>query len=344
MRKILIGAGLTFVVFLILVFVKELPEILVAIRQAKWHWLLLSVLAQIGTYVFLALLFQDAFDFFGYRLKFARLFKISFYLNYLNQTLPLMGLPGIYFLMLVLKKDKIPADKSIVAGLIYYILIYFTFFLLFIYAFFRMFIGQQITRVEILATLASAAIVILILVAALYVFRRQSSLKKALTWTLWPIHKMITPFSKNHQSHQSFEKFFNVDFLVTELQGSVVQLNKAKLQMVLGLVYAFLIHILDVLTIFFIFLAFNYKLSFSAAAIGFVFGSLLAHASLIPGGIGVEEVSRGFIFSRFGVPLGVAMLVSLLFRSLTFYLNIPIGTFAFKDLVKSLDEYPEKVT
>ena len=337
-KKIFLGVGLLFVAFLIFVFIRELTPILAAIREAKWYWLVAAVLLQVATYVFLALLFYDIFLFFGYKIIFLRLFKVSFSLNYLNQTLPSFGLSGLYFMLLVLKKDGVSAGKSIIAGILYYIFIHFTFLFLLIYAFTQLFLKEQLNRLEILATLASIALALLLVFVSIYLFRRKKLFKKILRWFIWPLRRFILPFSKNQLDREELDKFLNVDFLIEELARNIGVLNHAKMRMLWAMVYSFLIHLFDAATLYVLFLAFNFKVSFSVAIIGFVFGSLFAFVSLIPAGIGVEEVSRGLIMAGFGVPLGIAMLASVVFRALTFWFNIPLGIFAYKDLMKSLEE------
>ncbi len=337
-KKIFLVLGLLFVAFLIFIFIRELTSIIAAIREAKWYWLAVAVLLQIGTYVFLALLFYDIFLFFGYKIKFLRLFKVSFSLNYLNQTLPSLGLSGLYFMLLVLKKDGVSAGKSIIAGILYYIFIHFTFLFLLIYAFAQLFLREQLSRLEILATIASIVLALLFVFASIYFFRRKKLFKKILQWFIWPVRRFILPFSNNQAGREELEKFLNVDFLIDELSRNISVLNHAKMRMMWAFIYSFLIHLLDAATLYVLFLAFNFKVSFSVAIIGFVFGSLFAFISLIPAGIGVEEVSRGLIMTGFGVPLGIAMLASLVFRGLTFWFNIPLGAFTYKDLMKSLEE------
>lgn len=322
--------------FLILIFFRESPVILTAIREARWYWILIAMFFQFTTYIFLTLLFADIYLFFGHKIKFFRLFKIVFSLNYLNQALPSLGLSGMYFMLIALKRDKVPADKSIVAGFLYYIFIHFTFLLLLIYALVRLFLANQITEFQILATLASILLVLFLITASFFIFKRKNVFRKVLSWFLKPVHKIVLLFSDDHVNRGGFEQFLNIDFLATELGKNIGVLGRTWTKMILGLIYSFIIHLLDVATLYVLFFAFNFKISFSVAIIGFVFGSLFAFISLVPAGIGVEEIVSGFILNGFGAPLGIAMLASVVFRTLTFWFNIPFGILAYKDLKKSL--------
>ncbi len=333
-RKIFIASGILFLAFLIFLFVKDLPTILKAVRQAKWYWLLVAALFQVGTYFFLTLIFRDIFLFFGHRLKFSNLFKISFSLNYLNQMLPTLGVSGLYFLVLALKKREVPADKSIVAGILYYIFIYFTFIPLLLYALLQLLLSHQISRVGILATFGSIIFVLGIVLFSMFLLRKRERFKKALELFLWPLRKF---FKGNTEKEKEFGEFLKPDFLADTLLGDMTEFNRKKTRILAPIFYSLLIHIFDVATLYFLFYAFNFHIGFSAAAIGFVSGMILGFISVIPTGIGIEEAGRGLILNLFGAPLGIAVLVSVIFRALSFWINIPLGAFIYKDLKKSLE-------
>lgn len=335
-RKGFLILGLILLGFLVFIFVREFGTVVSALRQARWSWLILAILAQIATYIFLTLLFYDILIFFGYKLKFLRLFKISFTLNYLNQALPALGLAGLYFMIYALKKDKVKPDKSIIAVIFYYIFIHLAFIFLLIYAAFQLVFRQELTQIEALATLGSICVVFIILLVLFLLLKQQKVTKKILGWFIWPIRKIFLSNADQNQSEkEEIEKILNVDYLTSELGKNLSQINHAKSKITGVLAYSFLIHLFDAATIYFLFYAFNFHAGYSVALISFVFGSLFAFVSFIPAGIGIEEVSRGLVLNWFGIPLGAAMLVSVAFRALGFWINIPIGTLVYRNLTKS---------
>lgn len=140
------------------------------------------------------------------------------------------------------------------------------------------------------------------------------------------------------EKEKEFGEFLNADFLTDALHKNIKEFNRTRARIFAALFYSFLIHLFDIATLYFLFYAFNFKVNFSVATIGFVFGVVLGFISFVPAGIGIEEAGRGLILNLFGAPLGIAMLVPVVFRALVFWINIPLGALAYKNLSKSLEE------
>ena len=66
--------------------------------------------------------------------------------------------------------------------------------------------------------------------------------------------------------------------------------------------------------------AFGPHQAFGVVMTGFVIGITLGLVSMLPGGIGVQESSMTFIFHLLGVSFGQAVLASILFRGIFFFL------------------------
>ena len=107
---------------------------------------------------------------------------------------------------------------------------------------------------------------------------------------------------------------------------------KNKHKFVLPFIYSILKSAFDILTIYFIFLAFRYNPNIGILAVGFCLATLLSYLSFIPGGIGVFEFSMAGIFAGFGIPFSLAFIVTLIFRGMAFWLPIPIGLWFYKEV------------
>jgi uncharacterized protein (TIRG00374 family) len=71
----------------------------------------------------------------------------------------------------------------------------------------------------------------------------------------------------------------------------------------------------SLLTLWFCFRAFNITLSPGQAISGFVIGTVAGVASLLPGGLGIQEASMAGIFALFGISFESAVLASILYRA-----------------------------
>lgn len=76
----------------------------------------------------------------------------------------------------------------------------------------------------------------------------------------------------------------------------------------------------SVVTLAFCLKAFGESPPFGVVTSAFVIGTMIGLISFVPGGLGVQEASMSGILALFGVPFGKAVLASLLFRAIFYYL------------------------
>ncbi len=95
---------------------------------------------------------------------------------------------------------------------------------------------------------------------------------------------------------------------------------------------AFLAHLIDLTTLYALFLAFNQPVSLGALVAGYAVGVLFLVISITPQGIGVVEGMMALVFTSLGIPGTVAATVTLAYRGLTFWIPMALGFFAVQRL------------
>ena len=86
-----------------------------------------------------------------------------------------------------------------------------------------------------------------------------------------------------------------------------------------------LAHLVDLTSLFFLFLAFQQNVHFGVLVAGYAMGILFWIVSITPQGIGVVEGMMTLVFTSLGVPIEHATVIALAFRGLTFWLPLGIG-------------------
>lgn len=88
---------------------------------------------------------------------------------------------------------------------------------------------------------------------------------------------------------------------------------------------ALLIVIFDILTLYFLFIAAGYVITFETLLAGYGLALFLGKVTLLPNGIGVVEGTMAALYSSLGVPKAVAVLVILAYRILSLWIPTVIG-------------------
>lgn len=332
---LLIGWGLfgTLMYF----FVRELPDIYRILRQARPLWLLAAIVAQVGTYFAGAHIFQNLLHFFGHRIPFKALFRQSFMASYFNQNVPSWGMASIAFIIYDMKKYRVPPAKSMTVGVMFAALALFTFFLILIASLLDLFLSHQLTSVHIFASIFAFVFVVGISLFLIFSFFNRHKFKKVLAFIVRPLDRIMKRFAiRESDEAGGIRSVLHVSVIAEELQQTFRMLPKAGKYMWLATGWSLAAHLLDIATIYFLFLAFNLVATPGVVVGGFALASVFGFISFIPSAIGVFESSMSLLYASLGVPFGVAVLVSLAFRALAFWLPIPIGVWMYKHIFHSL--------
>ncbi len=100
------------------------------------------------------------------------------------------------------------------------------------------------------------------------------------------------------------------------------------------LAVALLVHVMDVIGLYAIFLAYGQKVGLGPVMVGFGLDVVFSVVSFIPHGIGVAEGVLTLAFTSLGIPSAKALVVALAFRGLNVWLPLAIG-FLFLHKVRS---------
>lgn len=322
------AASLAIVVLIYLRF-RELKEVGSHVSSANFLWLFLAVGLQLVTYYLTALNFKFILKMKGVNVQTRSLYPLAFIIQFLNQALPSGGLSGQIFYVDYLKRRGLGLVESIGRAILELASLYTAFGVLFILSVALLFRESVLlTHPEFSFFIYSFAIIAGIFVAIFLLIQW----RKQVWFIHWVAARLRKWFgrgvaadgSENH--HGMIMTFFeelaqNMNFHSLKKSGNLFGLAVACLLGVL---------ILDVLTLYVLAFALGFQLTFTAALITFAFTQFIAMISFVPGALGVFEGGMAVILIAFGLPKGLAVTTTLIFRGLTFWLPMPIGWWLYR--------------
>jgi phosphatidylglycerol lysyltransferase len=113
-----------------------------------------------------------------------------------------------------------------------------------------------------------------------------------------------------------------------EFNQAAVAVSQRPSRLIRTIVIAFLAHLLDITTLYILFLAFHQPVGLGTLVAGYAMGILFWIVSITPQGIGVVEGVMALTFTSLGIPGAVATTVVLAFRGLTFWIPMLFGFLA----------------
>ncbi len=95
-----------------------------------------------------------------------------------------------------------------------------------------------------------------------------------------------------------------------------------------------LYYLSSVLILYFSFFVFHYYPSFTSVILGFGFSTILALVTFVPEVPGVTEASMSLVFVTLGYPAHIAVLTSILYRLVSYWVLLPLGAHSYYRLNK----------
>jgi uncharacterized protein (TIRG00374 family) len=316
-----------FYIFSILVFVfcfYYFPEIKSGFQQLKKvnaYWLLAAITAQVFTYLFAAIIYRILLRAFQVEPlpRLSELSEASVIFLFFNQTVPSVGVSGNTYFFNFLVKRNIPVALAFsfmtTELLIFYATLGITILVLLILCS----VAYKVPAV-FLAVLAAGLVMHLILGAFVLWIQK----KNFLEFLYKKVHKLkfarryIEKFRERLQSQPS------------ERPHLSIFLKHNKLAVLKAFLFQWVILSSDALTLVALFYGLGVPVPVFAVVLSFIGAKIVSDLPLSPGSLILYESSMTFFLVSMGTPVGPAVIVTLLYRLLSFWLPIPVGLLLYR--------------
>ena len=325
MRKFIIAIGLLLGVIFIATRFAEVEKIAVILQRGDWRYILLAVILLLIWLINMGGSYKTIFNVLGIEESFLRLLILTTAANFINVVAPSGGIGGITIFIAEARQKGNTGARALVAGALFVIFDYLGFFL---------FLGLGLIvlfRRNILnGTAISASVILFLLWIGMSVlvylgFKSEQALSDALAWVARTGNRLLKPFRRQGKFSEAAARAIAHD--------AVKGLNEIR-NRPLELIYPFLLAISNKLILLFIFFAL-----FKAYQVPASIGTLIAGTSLAylfeivsptPYGIGIVEGVLTLAFRSMYIPVGEALVITMAYRGVTFWLPLFLGTIAFR--------------
>lgn len=321
-RWILLGLTVLFIWVVVSQFA-ELKQLEAILAQGQWAWILAAILSQMVYFVVFASSFQAAFLTVSIQTRTRDLIPVTLGSLFVNVVVPAGIAGGTALFAEDLGRRGKPAARVATGVLLQLISDFCAFTLVLIPGLIYLFFEHDLKVYEI------AAVAVLLLLTAglsgiiLLGIWQPLWLQRLFNWTQrtvnWLFSRLRRPILLADDWAQKNSDEFN---------QAAAAVASRPLRLARTIVVAFLAHLLDITTLYLLFLAFNQRISIGTLVAGYAIGILFWIVSITPQGIGVVEGMMALTFTSLGISGAVAATVALAFRGLTFWLPMLLGFFA----------------
>lgn len=338
-RYMLIIFAILAVVALVLFGWPQITEAFRLIITAEWQILLVVPLIRLTSFFALARFYQTALAAFKYKARIGKLYTLALAVNFVNQIAPTAGISGATFLSYNLR-DEAPAGKVTLIEYGRYFLTYTSYALLLSAALAIVYFSGQIDRILIRIILLLVAGGVVASIGFVLAIRSKRQLNKVVYFGQRIVDRAGKLLRKSEKPLVGRERMEKV---MREFHDGYSLIVRERNRLGWPFTYALLVNLLEVSTLYLIFLSLGMVLNPGVVIIAYAVANSLGGVSLVPGDFGIYEITMVTILSFIGIPLAVALSATVLYRVLNKAMVLPVGFFFYSRFVSQIPESGLKI-
>ena len=305
----------------------EIRQLLGTLVQGQWGWIALAAGLQMGYYVVYATLFWAAFRIVDIPSRVRDLLPITFASLFINATTPSAGTAGIaLFVDDTRRRGHSPAAATagtllVQAGNNSIFILLLSLGLIFLFR------HHNLTGLEV-----TSALIMFLLVGGILFVLGLGVWRQAWLYSLFTaVARMVNALGRLVRRPSLLPDDW-AKRNAHEFAGAAAAISAHPSRLGPMLLIALAMHLLNILSLLCIFLAFHQTPTATTLISGYTMTVLFTLVSPTPNGIGVVEVVVPLIYASLGIPAEIGAAITLSFRGLSFWIPMLVGFFLLRQL------------
>jgi len=306
----------------------ELENTLATLQQARLRWLALAFALEALWMVNVGLTYKSIYHLLGIEESRNRLTLVAAASNFVNIVAPTGGMSGIAVFANEARRREYPPGKATLAGALFLLMDQAAFLLVLALGWIVLIRRNDLTAGEISASLLLLAIAFIFAFLLYLGYRSADALGNVLAHIAHVVNRVLRPFL--HHNYLSEDR---AHAFAAEVAEGLSDLPEHSISRLLHpLFHALVNKTLLIGILLCAFLSFDVPFSAGTIIAGWAIGYLFLIVSPTPNGIGVVEGLMPLTLTSLRVPYEAAVVVTLVYRAVTFWFLLGVGAWAFRRL------------
>jgi glycosyltransferase 2 family protein len=327
MKKLFVVVVLFLGIAVVAISFSELETIMLTLQKSHLRYFFLAILIQLIWFVTTARMYQSIFHLLGVHESILALSRIATAANFINVVAPTAGMGGVALFATEARRRGHPAGKVTVAAALFLLLDQAAFLCVLAVGLIVLARRNDLDAGEISASIFLLCIAIVYALVLYIGYRSEEKLGKILAKIARGINRIVKFFRK--EAYLSEVRAYEFAHEVSEGFSGLTEKPSSLIRPIL---WGILDKILLMLILVCAFLSF--EVSFTAGTIiaGFSLAYLFLIVSPTPSGIGIVEGLMPVALTSLNVDWSQAVVITLTYRTVTFWIPFGIGAWAFRSL------------
>ncbi len=329
MRKIFIILAFFIAIAILIVSFGELENTWMTLQRSDFRFMSLAVLVQFGWVLNDAAGYRSLYRLMDVREEYRHLVLLSTATNFINVVAPSGGFGGVAIFVDDAGKRNLPRGLAAATAALYLFLDYTAFLGILALGIIVLVRRNDLSPAELTASVFMTALVAAYGVLIYIGSQSGERLGRVLAWLSRQINRVLWRFIQK----EYFREVAAYEFALEVADGLSILRSKRR-KLIVPFLFALNGKALQTTILLLTFLSFGVNYSAGTIIAGFATAYLFLVMSPTPSGIGVVEGILPFALTSLRVPWEQAVIITLVYRGLTFWLPLLLGGVAFRLLQK----------
>ena len=294
-------------------------------------WALLLILpAQALNYHSLTKMYQGIFGVLGQKMDYRFMLRTASELNFVNSVFPSGGVSGFSYFGVRLRSQGINAGQATLVQIMRFGLVFISFQLLLFVGLMALAVGGQASNLVILIAGSLGTLLAVMTLVVAYVIGSKQRINAFFTFLTRALNRLIHVVRPKNPETINIAR---VQSMFNDLHENYALLKSKYRQLRGALLFALLANVAEILTIYAVYLAFGELVNPGAVIIAYAIANFAGLISVLPGGVGIYEALMTAVLATAGVPPGLSLPVTVMYRILNMSLQLPIGWYFYHKTV-----------
>jgi uncharacterized protein (TIRG00374 family) len=298
--------------------------------------LLLIIPIEALNYDAYARLYVGLFKILGSDVRYRDMYKVNLELNFVNHILPSGGISGISYFTVRMRAYGVSGPKATLSQVMKLLLLYISFQPLLIIGLFLLALRGHVNN--LVMVVASSLITLLVVgtFGFIYMIENRSRINSFLTAMTKILNKVLSLFRRKPET-------INIEgaqVAFGELHDNYKLFKENWRQLKMPLLFMTIANITEVAAVYVVYIAFGQLVNVGAVILAYAVANFAGLISVLPAGIGVYEGLMTGVLAATGIPAGLSIPVTIMYRVINMSIQLIPGYYFYQKAVRAgLDRY-----
>jgi uncharacterized protein (TIRG00374 family) len=277
-----------------------------------------------------ARLYVGLFKLLGNDVSYRGMYKLNMELNFVNHILPSGGVSGISYFAVRMRAFNVSGPKATLSQLMKLLLLYISFQPLLILGVLLLAARGHVNSLILVVTTAIVTLLVVGTFAFIYMIESRSRINTSLTAITRFLNKILSFFRRKPETIniESAQIAFN------ELHDNYKLFKENWRGLKMPFVYMLVANITEVAAVYTVYIAFGKLVIVGAVILAYAVANFAGLISVLPAGIGIYEGLMTAVLAATGIPAGLSIPVTIMYRVLNMVIQLTPGYYFYQKALK----------